>query len=458
MEQIIENVAEQLNELLSEKAYPKIKALLGEINPIDIAALLENLPDEYQAVTFRLLPKDAASEVFIESSPELQEKLIASFSDSELKEIINDLFLDDTVDLIEEMPAHIVKRILKSASEEMRGDINSLLNYPKDSAGSIMTTEFVNLKKGMTVAQAFARIRKTGVDKETIYTCYVTEDDGRLSGIISARTLMLSQETDTVGELMEHNVISVTTADDKEEVARKIDKYGFLAMPVVDAENRLVGIVTIDDAMDILRQENTEDMSIMAAVTPSEKPYLKTGVFRIWLARVPWLLLLMVSATFTGWIISSNEAMLNMDNVGIILTAAIPMLMDTGGNAGSQTSVTVIRGLALEQIRFRDIFKVIFKEFRVSLLLGATLAVACFAKLMLIDRLYLNPDGLVVAGVICLAMFLTIVLAKFIGGALPLIAKKCRLDPAVVASPFITTIVDALSLIIYCNIAVALLA
>ncbi len=456
---VIRRIAEEdeILKLLEERNFVVLKPLLKEFNPTDLAAVLDEVPKEDVVLTFRLLPKELAAETFVEMSSDSKQALIRSLNDLELKAVMDELFLDDTVDLIEEMPANVVKRIIAQSDSETRAYINEILKYPKDSAGSIMTIEFVSLNISMTVAAAFDRIRKTGVDKETIYTMYVTDDKKKLIGTVSAKDLLLAPRDARIGDIMNENVIYVDTMTDKEEVSNMIAKYGFLAMPVVDGEQRLVGIVTVDDAIQIMQDESTEDIAKMSAVTPSDKPYLKTGIFRIWLNRVPWLLILMVSATFTGIIISSNEETLNMPVYGIILTACIPMLMDTGGNAGSQASVTIIRGIALGELRFRDIGKVIWKEARVSILLGLTLAAACFIKLMAIDMLWKVDNGLLVAFVVCLSMFLTIVLAKLIGCILPLVAKKCRLDPAVVASPFITTIVDALSLTIYCFIAVNML-
>jgi len=362
------------------------------------------------------------------------------------------------VDLLEEMPANVVKRLLAQSDSETRSYINEVLKYPKDSAGSIMTIEYVSLRASMSVEEAFDRIRRTAIDKETIYNCYVTDETNRLIGLVSAKDLMLAEKQAAVGEIMEENVIYVKTTDDKEDVARKISNYGFLAIPVVDHEMRLVGIVTVDDAMDVLQEENTEDIAKMAAITPTDKPYLKTGVFSIWKNRVPWLLVLMVSATFTGLILNTYEARLNA--ISAMLFACVPMIMDTGGNAGSQASVTVIRALALGELETRDILKVVWKEFRVSLLLGVTLAATCFCKLMLIDNLLFGFDGYTPArcAVVSVALMFTVTVAKLVGCMLPLIAKKCRLDPAVVASPFITTIVDAVSLVLYCSLAVAVLA
>lgn len=441
-----------VEELFEEKYFLDLKPLLTEMEPTDLAVFFKEIPDGQLPFVFRLLPRNVAADTFVALDSDLQEVLIKAFSDKELQVMMDELFVDDAVDIIEDMPVNIVIRMLEQSDKETRDIINQILKYPKDSAGSIMTVEYVSFKKDFTVAQAFEKIRRTGLDSETVYTCYVTDERRELLGVVSARTLLLSDPDKKIADIMETNVVSVETDTDKEIVAQQFDKYDFLAMPVVDRENRLVGIITIDDAMDILQEETTEDISKMAAITPTDKPYLKTSVWRIWLNRVPWLLILMVSATFTGMIIEANEATLAFS---ITLTACIPMLMDTGGNAGSQASVTIIRGLALHEVEFRDILRVLWKEVRVSVLLGATLSVACFAKLMLINQLYNEMN---IAFVVCLAMFITVVLAKVIGCTLPLLAKKMRLDPAVVASPFITTIVDALSLIIYCNIAVALLA
>lgn len=438
--------------LFEEKYFLDLKPLLAEMEPTDLAIFFTQIPEGQLPFVFRLLPRDIAADTFVELDSSFQEILIKAFSDKELQIMMDELFVDDAVDIIEEMPVNVVIRMLEQSDKATRENINQILKYPKDSAGSIMTVEYVSLKKDFTVSQAFDKIRRTGVDSETVYTCYVTDEKRKLLGVISAKTLMLSNMDTKISSIMETNFVSVETDTDREVVARQFDKYDFLALPVVDKEYRLVGIITIDDAMDILQEENTEDISKMAAITPTDKPYLKTSVWRIWINRVPWLLLLMISATFTGMIIEAYEATLAFS---ITLTACIPMLMDTGGNAGSQASVTIIRGLALNEVEFKNIFKVLWKEVRVSLLLGATLSIACFIKLMLVNQLY---NDILLAAVVCMAMFITVVIAKVIGCTLPLLAKKCRLDPAVVASPFITTIVDALSLIIYCNIAVALLA
>ena len=444
--------------LLADRNYAVLKPLLSSMNAIDLAKVFEETENDTDLlILFRILPKDLAAATFVEMDSDTKEQLIHKLSDRELRAVMDELFLDDTVDLIEEMPASVVKRVLAQSDSETRGYINDLLQYPKDSAGSIMTIEYVSLRPKMTVDDAFERIRRTAIDKETIYTCYVIDETNELLGLVTAKDLMLAQKNALVQEIMEENVIYAFTEDDKEDVARKISDYGFLALPVVDRERRLVGIVTVDDAMDVIEEENTEDIAKMAAITPTDKPYLKTSIWRICLNRLPWLLLLLLSSTFTGLIISANEKTLNMDVYGIILTACMPMLMGTGGNAGSQASAMIIRGIALKEVTFSDFWKVVWKEVRVSILLGGILSVGCFGKLMAIDRLYAVSGGMWVALVICISMFATVVLAKMIGAMLPLLAKKCRLDPAVVASPFITTIVDELSLSIYCAFAVTIL-
>ena len=435
--------------LLGEKKFSQLKQLLSEMNPVDIAGILEEMPQESLPLVYRLLPKELAAEAFAEMDKDLQEILIQAFSDKELQEVLDELYLDDAVDIIEEMPANVVKRILRQTKPEVRKKINEILHYPEDSAGSIMTIEYVDLKKDMTVEDAFSRIRATGVDKETIYTCYVTNQDRKLEGLVTVRELLLSPKTAVIGDIMQTHVIAASTLDDKEAVANQLQKYDFLALPVVDQEYRLVGIVTFDDAMDVLQEENTEDMEMMAAITPTGKPYLKTNTIELWKKRVPWLLLLMVSATFTGKIIQAYESALAAQ---VVLTAFIPMLMDTGGNAGSQTSVTIIRGLSLGEIRMSDLFKIIWKETRVAILCGLTLSLANFAKMMLLDRV-----GLSVSLVVCLTLVVTVTIAKITGCVLPIAAKRIGFDPAVMASPFITTIVDALSLIVYFNFASMLL-
>jgi len=452
MEEII-SVQEMAYELLKSKKYADLRHLLAETNPADIAEFLKDLTNDELLLAFRILPKDQAADTFVEMEAEEQEALIRSFSDNELKAVVSDLFVDDTVDILEEMPANVVKRILRFTDSETRRSINEILKYPEDSAGSIMTTEYVRFKKNMNVSEAISHIRTTGVDKETIYTCYVTDLNNKLIGMVSAKTLLLSAPDDIIEDIMETNVISFTTTEDQEEVAKAFDKYNFMAIPVVDEETRLVGIVTFDDAIDVLQDETTEDIEKMAAIIPSEKSYLKTGVWETWKQRIPWLLLLMVSATFTGSIISSYESALASC---VILTSFIPMLMDTGGNSGGQSSVTIIRSLSLGDVEMKDIFKIVFKECRVALLCGITLAIVNFGKMMLLDRTAIILDGqsaFFVSFVVSLTLLVTVFIAKFVGSTLPIAAKKIGFDPAVMASPFITTIVDALSLLVYFNFA-----
>ena len=406
---------------------------------------------------FRLLPKELAAETFVEMEPDTQALLIQGFSDNELKEVLSELYVDDAADLVEEMPATVVRRILEQADPEMRSSINQILRYPENSAGSIMTTEYVALRPNMTVEESITRIRRQGVDKETIYTCYVIDNDRTLLGLVTVKSLLLCEDDDTpISQIMVTNLISVTTQDDQEEVARMFSKYNFLALPVVDKENRMVGIVTFDDAMDVMQDEATEDMEIMAAITPSEKSYLASSPWDLFKHRIPWLLLLMVSATFTGMIISSFEA-----SLGIlpILTVFIPMLMDTGGNSGSQSSVTVIRALSLDELHFKDIFTVIWKEVRAAALCAIALAAVCFGKVMLVDRLLMGNTSVTVLVdlTVCLTLAVTVIVAKVVGCSLPLIAKRFGFDPAVMASPFITTIVDAMSLLLYFLFAKAIL-
>jgi len=431
----------QIIELLEGKNYKELKEIISTINPYDLAALFEELSEKNIILLFRLLPKDLAAETFVEMNPEHQKTLIESFSDVELKEVIDELYIDDMVYLIEEMPANVVKRILKNSSEYDRKIINQILNYPQDSAGSIMTTEFVSLRSDMTIADAIKRIRQIGLDSETFDTCYVTDNVNHLIGYITIRTIILSDDNSKIEDLMETNVISVNTHDDQEEVAHLFGKYDLTVLPVVDKDNRLVGIVTVDDAWDVLERETTEDMELMAAITPSDTPYLKKTILEIWRSRMPWLFLLMISATFTGLIITRFE---NALKAYVVLTAYIPMLMDTGGNSGSQSSVTIIRGLSLNEIEFGDILKVLWKESRVAMLCGLTLALVNFAKLMVFDKV-----GFGVALVVNLTLLLTVIVAKMVGSTLPMLAKKIGFDPAVMASPFITTIVDAISLILY---------
>jgi len=451
-----EEYQEKIEELLRSKKYAELRDLLLPMEPADIAGLLEECGEESMPLLYRLLPKELAAEVFVELEADSQEMLINGFSNNELKEVLDELYLDDVADIVEEMPATVVIRILDKATPEMRKSINELLKYPEDSAGSIMNMEFLSLKKDMTVEDAFKRIRRIGGDMETINTLYVTDPTRKLLGVLSVRDLLLAESDDLIEDIMDTNVVSVTTTDDKEEVAQAMSKYDYLSMPVVDREGRLVGIVTVDDAMDVMEEEATEDIEKMAAITPTDKPYLKTSVFDTFKARIPWLLLLMVSATFTGLIITNFEASLA---VVPVLTAYIPMLMDTGGNCGSQASVTVIRALSLDEVEFSDILSVIWKELRVALLCGAVLAIANFAKMMLVDRMLLGNTALepLVAAIVCLTLVCAVAVAKFVGCTLPLLAKKIGLDPAVMASPFITTIVDALSLLIYFQFAKNLL-
>ena len=448
-------LSQSILSLLEEKKYSSLRDILNTMNPSDIAALFSGMKEDRIPLLFRLLPKEIAADTFVEMEPDAQELLIRGFSDSELKEVIDELYVDDAVDIVEEMPANVVQRILKQADPDMRKEINELLRYPENSAGSLMTTEYVSLRPDMTVEESILRIRRQGVDKETIYTCYVT-DNRKLIGLVTVKDLLLAEDDSTpISEIMEENVISVHTKDDQEEVAQMFSKYNFLALPVVDTENRLVGIVTVDDAIDVLQEETTEDMEKMAAMLPTDKPYLRTSAFETFKSRIPWLLLLMVSATFTGQIISSFEDALSAFT---ILTAYIPMLMDTGGNCGSQASVTVIRGISLGDIEFSDLLEVVWKECRVAVLCGAVLAAANFVKLMLLDRMVFgNPITITVAAVICLTLVCTVFAAKIVGCMLPLLAKKIGFDPAVMASPFITTIVDALSLLIYFRFASFLL-
>lgn len=447
-----------LQALLGEKKYTTIRDVLVTMNPPDVAAVFSGVKPEQLPLLFRLLPKEQAAECFVEMESDQQEALIRGLSDSELKQVMDELYVDDAVDIVEEMPANVVQRILAQAAPEMRKEINEILQYPENSAGSVMTTEYVSLRPDMTVGDAILRIRRTGVDKETIYTCYVLENR-LLIGTVSVKSLLLARsDLQTIDSVMEtgSGLITVTTHTDQEEVARTMSKYNLLAIPVVDGDNRMVGIVTFDDAMDVMEDETTEDMEIMAGMTPSDKTYLRSSPLDLFLHRIPWLALLMVSATFTGLIITSFEEALAAQ---VALTAFIPMLMDTGGNSGSQSSVTVIRALSLNELEFHDLPKVIWKEIRTAVLCGAALAVLCFGKIMLVDRLILGNEDItvLVAGVVCLTMAITILCAKVVGCTLPMLAKKLGFDPAVMASPFITTIVDALSLLVYFGIAKALL-
>ena len=453
MIQVNVTLTETIKVLLDEKKYSTLRDILTTMKPFDIAAVFEELQDEKTPILFRILPKELAAETFVEMDEDTQEFLIHGFSDNELKEVVDELFVDDAVDLIEEMPANVVKRILRQADKETRRQINELLKYPEDSAGSIMTTEFISLRPDMTAEMAIKRIRRTGVDKETIYTCYVNDDYNRLIGITTVKDLLLAEDDDLVKDMMEENVISVHTLDDQEEVARIFSDYDFLALPVVDNEQRIVGIVTIDDAIDVIREEATEDIEKMAAVLPSDKPYMRTSVWGIYKKRVPWLLVLMLSATFTSTIISAFDGMLASV---IILSSFIPMMTGSGGNAGSQASVSVIRALSLGEIEFKSMFKVLWKELRVAALCGLTLAAANFVKLMVFD-LRGNENAVVIALVVSLTLVGTIIMAKIVGSSLPLLSSKIGLDPAVMANPLISTVCDSLSLLIYFGVASTLL-
>lgn len=446
---IREEFPKKISEMLTNRQFREIRGALSILAPQDVALVVEELEESERVRVFRLLPKETAAEVFVEMTPPNQEALIKTFTDNELHEVLEELYIDDTVDIIEEMPANVVKRILKNTDSESREAINQILRYPKDSAGSIMTTEYVRLNKDMTVADAFARIRRTGVDKETIYTCYVTERDRSLIGLVTVKDLLLADEDCEISAIMTTNVISVDTSEDKEAVAQIMSKYDFLAIPVTDKGSRLVGIITYDDAVDVIQEEATEDIEKMAAILPTDKPYLATGVFETWRKRIPWLLLLMVSATFTSTILGHfNEKLAVIP----ILTIFIPMLMDTAGNAGGQASVTIIRSLSLGDVHMGDVLRVIWKEIRVAVLCGLCLAAVGFGKVILIDG-----ASVIQALVVSLTLATTVIVAKLVGCTLPILAKRIGLDPAVMASPFITTIVDALSLLMYFGIATWLL-
>lgn len=442
-------IFELLTELLRGKKWRELKDILTEMNEQDIAELFMELEERDLTLIYRLLPKELAAEVFVNMEPEYQEMLIRAFSDTELREVLDELYVDDAVDLIEEMPATLVKRILRHTDPDTRKSINEILRYPEDSAGSLMTIEYVDLKRSLTVADAFTRIRRTGVDKETIYTCYVTDSKRKLKGYVTVKDLLLADETSTIREIMEDNVISVNTHEDKEVVAELFQKYDLVVLPVVDRENRLVGIITVDDAIDVLQEEITEDMELMAGITPTDKPYLKMGVFENFKKRIPWLMLLMVSATFTEKIINHFEGALT---ACVALTAFIPMLTGTCGNCGNQSSSTIIRGLSLGEIEFRDTLKVVLKEFLIALVCGIALAIVNFIKLMIFDDI-----GWRVSLVVSVTMIAAVVFAKVVGSILPVIAKKIGFDPAVMSSPFISTIVDAVTLLIYFAIASSVL-
>ncbi len=449
LEELVEDLsvtAETVTALLLEKNFSEIKKIACELQAPDIAELYAELPVEHEVLFFRLLPKELAAETFVEMDTDEQRRLIESFTDIQLSEILSELYIDDTVDIIEEMPAGVVKRILRNTSREDRATINMILHYPKDSAGTVMTTEYVRFTEGMTVADALLHLRRVAIDKETIYTCYVTDKNRHLLGIVTARSLLISDPETLISEIMDNSVISVNTNDDKEEVALLLDRYDFLAMPVVDNENRLVGIITVDDAIEVIKEESEEDFAVMAAITPSEEPYLKTGVFSIFLARVPWLLLLMISSTISSTILAGFESVLPA-----VLVLFVPMIMGTGGNSGGQSSVTVTRSISLSEVEFSDLPKVFWKEIRVGIMCALSVGAVTFLKVLFIDGLLLgNSDiDIVVALVVSLSLGTTIIVAKIIGAVLPMLAEKIGLDPAVMASPLITTLVDAISLIIY---------
>jgi magnesium transporter len=447
---------ELLLELTAQKKYRQLKELLSEMNEVDIAEFMGEVEPEQLVVIFRLLPRDMAADVFtyLEDSED-QEKLMSVLTDRELRAVLDELAIDDAVDIIEDMPANVVSRMLRNTDSATRHQINQLLNYPKDSAGSIMTTEFIYLHPNATVEESFARIRQVGLDKETVYTCYVT-NRRQLLGIVTVKQLLLSSYETRIGDIMETNILSVNTHEDKEEVAQLFTKYDLYVLPVVDKDERMVGIITFDDVMDVMEEETTEDFEKMAAILPSDKPYLKTGVLETWKSRIPWLLMLMLSATFTGIILTKFE---NALAACVVLTSFIPMLTGTGGNSGSQSSVAVIRALSLGEVEFSDMLLVIWKEIRVAVLCGVCLAVANFGKMMLVDRWMMNNPEVTpgVALVVCLTLVGTVVCAKVVGCTLPMAAEKVGIDPAVMASPFITTVVDALSLLIYFGIATQVL-
>lgn len=450
---------EKVLELIEQRKFSALKSMLSEMQPPDIAAIFEEAPEKDIPIIFRILPKELAAEVFVEIDSDMQQLLIEAFSDKELHDVIDELFMDDTVDIIDEMPATVTKRILKQTDPKTRRMINQLLAYPDDSAGSIMTTEYIDLKKSMTVEKAFDRIRKIGFESETIYSCYVTDAGRHLLGIVSVKDLLLNPKDEIIGNIMDENIIFANTLDDKELVAGLFEKYDMLALPIVDKEERLVGIVTVDDAIDVLQEEATEDIEKMAAILPSDHSYFKTSVFETFKARIPWLMLLMISATFTGAIISGFEGKLSSFGP---LIAFIPMLMDTGGNSGSQASVTVIRAISMGDIEFKDILKVLWKEIRVAFFCATALVAINFVKLYLVDNLIIGtfhnqPDVFSEICVVSATLFCTIIVAKIIGCSLPILAKKIGFDPAVMASPLITTIVDAISLLIYFTIATLIL-
>ncbi len=441
---------EQLTELLDQKNYTEFIKLINSMNAVDAAEFLQCTEEENLYKVFRMLKKDLAADVFAELDPELQEHIITSMKDTEISKFLDTLAMDDTVNMLEEMPANVVERILKSVTSEHRKEINRFLKYDEDSAGGLMTSEFISIRSHMTVSEAVSYIRKIGIDKETVYVIYVVDKSKHLLGIIELRDLLFADEDSVIGDIMDSAVIFGITSDDKEAVANLISKYDLLVLPIVDSEERLVGIVTVDDALDVINEETTEDIERMAAIlSTDDKPYLKVGVFETWLKRIPWLLVLMISAAFTGSIITHYE---NALSKVVVLTAFIPMLMGSGGNAGGQVSVTIIRSLSLGEVKMGNILRILWKEFRVSLLCGLTLALAAFLKVMFLDQ-----AGMAIALVVSLSLLATVVVAKLVGASLPILAKRINLDPAVMASPFITTIVDAVSLIIYFAIATQIL-
>jgi len=444
-----EELLEQWQDLLENRALRELKALLSEANEVDVAEFMAELPPDKTVLVFRMLPKEMASDVFANLEPDDQQVIISAATDREVSELVEEMYVDDAVDMLEELPANVVKRVLKTARPDTRQVINQFLNYPDNSVGSIMTAEFIDLKKTMTVGQAITRIRRSGDESESIYTCYVTDDRRVLEGVVTLRELLLARDDQPVAELMSTDPIAARTTQDQEEAVQQIMRYDFISLPVVDQEGRLVGVVTVDDVMDVMEEEATEDIEKMAAILPSDKPYFQTGVVETWKHRIPWLLLLMVSATFTGTILGIFE---NALAANAALTLFIPMLMDTGGNSGSQASVTIIRAMSIGDVEFRDILRVLWKELRVAVLCAATLGAVVFAKVIVLDR-----KGTMVAAVVALTIFLTIVIAKLVGCTLPMMAKKLGFDPAVMASPFITTVVDALSLLVYFAVATQLL-
>ena len=456
----LDELVKKVIELIEDKKYVLVKKEFADMNEADIAEVLEELQEELPTQefirVFRLLPKDIAADVFAHLPVEIEQYIINSLTDKETTNIIENMFADDAADLMEEMPASVVRRILALASDETRNDINHLLKYPEDSAGSIMTVEFADLKENITVKQALERIRKIGIDKETINTCYVLDLQRHLLGTVTLRTLLLGNPDAIVSDIMDENVITVSTLDDQETVARQFQKYDFMAMPVVDSENRLVGIITVDDILEIIEEEATEDMEKMAAILPSDKSYFRTGIFETFKSRIPWLLILMISATITGTIIDSFEAKL----AGITgLVAFIPMLMDTGGNSGGQASVTIIRAISLNEVEFKDIFRVIWKEIRVAVLCGLTLAVVNFIRVLIMNALGtgITHEAIMVNITVCITLCITVMCAKLVGCMLPILANQLGFDPAVMASPFITTIVDAISLVLFLKIATFML-